>query len=470
MTSRHVTFRLGLAAGLLAVAGCQKTNEFQPPPPPEVTVALPVQKDVVERIELTGTTRATATVPLRSRVDGYLKQIAFKDGDNVVEGQPLFVIDPAPYKVALQSAEAQQQKARAALALAEANLGRTRQLYQQKATTDQQLDLQKAEYASAEAEVATANAAFEQADLNLGYTEIRAPLTGRIGRHLVDVGSLVQSETTPLATIEAVNPIHAYFYLSEPELLRFMKMLRQEELPDPGKNPPVLWIGLANETGYPHKGHLDYRELGIDSATGTTLRRAVFDNPDQSIVPGMFVRLMGEIGKPEPRLLVEERAIGSDQRGDYLLVVNSQNDVEYRPVQLGALETGLRVVVSGIGPNDRIIVNGLQRARPGAKVNPKTEAQIKAAEAAAAAQAAKEKAGPAAGGAPATPAKSPAAVAPQKSGAKDAKSAPDPFAPDKKSPDANESPVTSPQPGKPESASAPAPMPPKTDTSPDSGT
>src|SRR5690606_35301231 len=190
------------------------------------------------------------------------------------------------------------------------------------------------------------------------------------GRHLVDIGNLITAEQTPLAKIEAIDPIHVYFYISEQELLRFMEMLRRDQIPDPAKIPVPIRMGLANETGFPHKGQLDFRELGLDPGTGTTLRRAIFNNADGSLIPGLFVRLRAEIGKPAPRLLVDERALGSDQRGDYVLVVNDNNIVEYRPVRPGLSLEGRRVIESGIQQGDWVIVNGLQRARPGAPVSP----------------------------------------------------------------------------------------------------
>jgi RND family efflux transporter MFP subunit len=364
--------RLSLVLLLLVAgpAGCQRRNEFVAPPPPEVTVATPVEREVADSIELTGTTRATARVDLRARISGYLQRIEFEDGQTVKEGDLLFVIEPAPLEAALQAALASRQKAQANLQLAEANLSRTTQLYKQGVATQQELDVQDAQRASAAAEVAVAEAAVTQARQQLGYTKIHAPISGRISRHLVDRGNLVQAEQTLLATIESIDPIHAYFYISERDLLRFMKLLRENKLPDPDDNPPKLHLGLANEAGFPHHGYLDYRELGVDPGTGTVARRGVFPNPKNILIPGLFVRISAQIGEPAPKLLVEERALGSDQRGDYVLVVNGENTVEYRPEELGIASNGWRVVEEGLSATDRVVVNGLQRARPGAKVNP----------------------------------------------------------------------------------------------------
>jgi RND family efflux transporter MFP subunit len=363
--------RSALVAVLLAVVtGCGPANKFVPPPPPTVTVAHPIEKAVADTIEFVGTTQATITVDLRARVNGYLEKVLFTDGSNVKAGDLLFVIEQAPYKIALESAKAALQKAIASRALAESQYKRLAPLVPSGTVTQEELDIQAAQVATSKADVAGAEAAVKKAELDLGYTQITAPVAGRIGRHLVDVGNLIQAEQTPLATIQSIDPIYSYFDLSENDLLRFMKMLRQNQLPNPDLNPPELRLGLANEQGFPHAGHLDFRELGVDPQTGTARRRAIFPNPGWQLLPGMFVRIQASIGQPQPHVLVEERAIGTDQRGDYLLVVNDKNVVEYHPIQLGIHVDTMRVIEQGVTTNDWVIVNGLQRARPGAKVNP----------------------------------------------------------------------------------------------------
>jgi len=370
---RHFSHTLPLIAALAFLPGCQKGNEFKAPPPPKVTVAEPISRDVVETVEFTGTTEATATVELRARVSGYLEKIVFQDGAFVKKGDLLFVIEQAPFQAELDAAKADLQKAEATLQLAEANLKRTRKLAQENATTQQQLDVQQAEQATAAAGIESGRVAVEQAQLNYGYTEIRAPISGRIGRRLVDEGNLIRLGDMPLAVIQSIDPIYANFYLSEPELLRFMNMQRENQLPDPQQTPPVLHIGLRNEEGFPHEGHLDYRELGLSPSTGTILRRGIFPNPDNQLVPGLFVKIRVQIGESKPRLLVEERALGSDQRGDFLLVVNKEKVVEYRPVKLGIAMGPLRVIEDGIQAGDLVVVNGLQKARPGSPVDPQRE-------------------------------------------------------------------------------------------------
>ncbi len=366
-----------LAAALLVLfAGCEARNEFVPPPPPKVTVARPVEREVRDYVEFTGTTRATATVELRARVNGYLRQIGFEDGAMVQKGDLLFVVEQKPYRNALQAAQAELQKAEASLQLEQATNQRVTELVQRRAASPQELDVQKAKLATAKAEVASAEAAVVQAQQNLDYTEIRAPLSGRIGRHLVDEGNLVTAEQTLLATIESIDPIHAYFYVSESELLRFREMMRNNKLPDPEKTPIELELQLANETDFPHRGYVDYRQLGVDPSTGTVERRGVFPNPDNTLIPGLFVRVRAALGASQPKLLVDSRALGADQRGDFVLVVNEKNEVEYRPVKLGIDVGGLRVIEDGVSADDWIVINGLQRARPGSTVAPEQSAMV----------------------------------------------------------------------------------------------
>lgn len=354
----------------LVLAGCGSKNEFVAPPPPLVTVAQPVEKPVADSIAFVARTEATATVDLRARVNGYLEQIRFEDGANVNKGDVLFVIRQEPFQVALDAAQAELQRAEAELELAETELRRIAPLVPRQAVTQAEYDKQAALVKTSAANVALAKTVVRRAEIDLGYTEVKAPISGRIGRHLIDIGNLVQEEVTPLAIIQSIDPIYAYFDLNELDLLRFMEMLRKHELPDPGVTPPVLYLGLANEQGFPHEGRLDFRALGVDPATGTTQRRGIFPNPNGQLVPGLFARIFAPIGQPVPRLLIEDRAIGTDQRGEFVLVVNDKNEVEYRPVRLGITDGPLRVIEEGISPQDWVIVNGIQRARPGIEVNP----------------------------------------------------------------------------------------------------
>jgi RND family efflux transporter MFP subunit len=368
-----------LSAVLLTTSGCDRPNQYVAPPPPEVMVAQPVAEKVADYLEATGTSRASQQVDLRSRVSGYLQQIAFEDGAYVEQGQLLFVIEPEPFQVTLASENAKLRKAEAALALAEAEVKRTSPLVKRGAMAQQELDVKVADRTTAVAEVAAARAAVDQAEWNLRYTRITAPISGRIGRHMVDVGNLVQLQTTILTRLESIEPMHVYFHVSENEVLRFMED-RHPTGANPDEPQPIL-VSLADTSGYTIKGHLDYTELGVDPDTGTQQRRAVVPNKDRALLPGLFVRVRIPLGDPEPRLLVDERAIGADQRGTYVLVVNDKQVVERRPVELGIEHEGKRVIKKGLTAEDWLVVNGLQRARPGSTVKANRSNAIAASEA-----------------------------------------------------------------------------------------
>ena len=368
---RMFASRSAMALILLALlGGCSKPNQFVPPPPPTVTVAHPVEREVADSIEFSGLTEPTQIVDLRARVNGYLEKILVEDGADVKAGQELFLIEAAPYQSVLDAAKAANHKAVASLGLAQSQYRRMEPLRASGVVTQEELDVQAAQVATSQADVEAAEAAVRKAELDLGYTRVTAPIAGRMGRHMVDVGNLVRAEETQLAIIRVIDPIYVKFEVSENDLLRFMAMRRNNELPDPNENPPAMFLGLANEEGFPHEGRLDYREMVVDSTTATARRRAIFPNPGSRMIPGMSVRIRAAVGEPKPRLLIDERAIGSDQRGDYVLIVNDKDIVEYRSVKLGIHVGSLRVIESGVQPSDWVVVNGLQRARPGSEVKP----------------------------------------------------------------------------------------------------
>lgn len=369
---------IGILAAVLAInAGCnQNANKFVPPPPPTVTVAQPVQQEIVHQFEFTGTTRATEAVEVRARVMGYLQKINFEDGAEVKAGDLLFVIEPAPFEAARDSAQAALQRADAELKLAQADLARAEPLVQRGALTPQELDLRRANVATAEAGVASAKAQLRQAELELSYTQVKSPISGRVSRHLVDVGNLVQAQQTVLTNVEAIDPIHVYFSVSESDVLQFMRANQGVTASAIAVDPPRIYLGLAGEAGFPHEGRLDFAELGVDPGTGTQMRRGVIANPERKLLPGLFARVRFPVGDPKPGLMVPDRAIGTDQRGEYVLVVNDKNVVEYRSVHLGMRVAGMRVVTEGVKSSDWIVINGLQRARPGSPVNPEKTQEI----------------------------------------------------------------------------------------------
>ncbi len=367
LPKRIRSFLLGLAV-LTGLSGCQQSQEFVEPPPPPVTVAKPLRENVTIYREFTGTTEAIESVEIRARVEGFLDSIHFRPADDVVQGELLFVIEQEPYQASLDRAKANLQSRIADHRLAMATAKRKEAALKSRA-------ISKLEVLQAEAEDLTAAAAVEEAranvrnqEISLSYTEIRAPISGRIGRNLVDEGNLVGAgEHTLLTTIVRFQPMYAYFNINERDLLRYGKNRR-----DRGENwVPVFELGLANERGYPHKGRLDYIDNRVDETTGTITVRGVFPNETGRMVPGLFAR----IRVPDPTqidaLLVPEEALGRDQRGTYVLTANSENVVEYRVLEVGAqVDGGLRIVADGLRPEDWVIVRGIQRARPGAKVAP----------------------------------------------------------------------------------------------------
>jgi RND family efflux transporter, MFP subunit len=356
---------------VLAAFGCSKRNELATPPPPTVSVATPILRPVQRYFETTGQTSAAQTVDLRARVGGYLKEIRFKDGQLVKEGDVLFVIDQETYIAAVNSAKANLKRAEAQLLLAEQQLARTEVLARDDAATASSLDIQKAERDTKAAEVDAAKAALRDAELNLGYTVITAPFAGRMGRHLVDIGNLIVAGQTLLASLESVDPMYAYFTLSESDLLRFLAMQKEGKLKPITEADPIQFeLALGETRDFRFVGYMDFRKFGINPGTGTAERRAVFPNKDESLMPGLFVRLRAKLGDPRPYLMVDEQAIGRNQRGDYVLIVNDKNVVEMRPVVLGPVDKGLQAIESGIQETDRVVVIGLMRARPGIEVNP----------------------------------------------------------------------------------------------------
>ena len=363
----------------MLLLGCQKKNEYVAPPPPTVTVSRPARQVVINYAEFTGTTQAVESVELRARVEGFLEQILFKDSARVQKGDLLFVIDPKPFQAKVDQAEADLMVSRAELKLAQTTLKLKEGAFKDRAVSEVEVIEARAKRDKARASVEAAQAAVYTVRLNLSYTKIHAPISGKIGRNLVDIGNLVGAgERTLLATIVQNDPIYAYFNVSESDLLRYQQEYRKRQTPTNGNGKTRVYLGLSNESGYPHKGRVDYVDNRVHATTGTIQVRGVFPNPDAVLLPGLFARIRATLGKQENALLVPERALGSDQQGRFVLVVNDRNIVEYRPIKIGAKVNGMRVIQSGVSADDRVIVNGLQRARPGAPVNPE-QAETKAA-------------------------------------------------------------------------------------------
>ena len=356
------------------LSGCSEKNEYVEPPAPEVTVSKPLVQNVTDYLEFTGTTRAVTEIDIRARVEGFLESVHFQDGDFIKKGALLFVIDPKPYKAAAENARGRLGRHQAQQERAEKEYQRNLTLFKQNAASEANVVKWKSEVEESKAAAVSAQAALDKALLDLGYCTIRSPIAGRISRKRVDVGNLVGAgEKTLLTTIRQLMPIYAYFSINERDLLRVMKMAREAGITADNPDKITLELALANETGFPHKGHMDFADSTVDPTTGTVELRGIFPNsgPPFFLMPGMFVRVRMPIAERENALLVTERALGLDQGGRYLLVVNNENKVEQRHVKIGALRDGMRVIEDGLKAEDSVVVKGIQRAIPGAKVTPK---------------------------------------------------------------------------------------------------
>ena len=386
------------------IAGCGRGGEYVEPPPPKVTIAQPLVQEVIDYLEFTGTTAAFEEADVRARVPGFLESMHFIPGTDVKEGDLLFVIDPREYEAGLDAAKAEVQSADAQLQRAEIELARAKKLFEQKAGAEADVVKWRGQRDVAEAAVVRAEAKLKRARLDLSYTKVKAPISGRVSRNYVDLGNLVgEGEPTLLATVTRFDPMYVYFNLNERDLLKVMAMYR-EEIEEKNLDPATksggeaeipIFLGLANEEGYPHQGMYDFAESALDPGTGTLQLRGVFANPGRPpfLLPGLFTRLRMPIDTRANALLVTERAIGADQSGRYLLAVNSENVVEKRLIRMGQLVDGLRVIEEGLQPGEWVVVTGLQRARPGGKVAPERTdmASFKASALKAAAEAEKEK-------------------------------------------------------------------------------
>ena len=362
-----------LCAALLILTACESKPVYTPPPPPKVTVSQPVRQNVTDFLELTGNTQAINTVQLRARVEGYLEKIFFQDGQTVKKDQLLFLIQQNTYLAKLQQAEGNVLAQKAGLDHGEVELVRYSSLFKQNAAAQTDVDNWRYQRDSSQGTLLTAEGQRDLAKLDYGYTSVTAPFTGRIDRHLVDPGNLVGSgESTVLAQLVQMDPLYVYFTVSEsdlfPVLTRPGETLARKETP---KYP--LYVGLANEQGYPHEGYLDFASPSVNTATGTLLVRGVLPNADGSMLPGQFARVKLPVGKERSVLLVPRVAVGNDELGSYVLVVNEQNVVERRGVKTGAPQDSLYVIEDGLTGSEWVVVKGLLKAIPGRPVTPERE-------------------------------------------------------------------------------------------------
>jgi multidrug efflux system membrane fusion protein len=368
-----------IAAGLLAVAAVASIAWLEapvhaspkpaagPPPAAPVSVASALERPVTEFDEFSGRLEAIEKVEVRPRVSGYIESIHFAPGAMVKRGATLFVIDPKPYQAEVERAEAALASAEARLALADSELARARRLLDDHAVAQRELEERVNAQRDAQATIRSSKAALDIARLNLGYTRITAPIDGRISRAEVTVGNLVAAGAggPALTSIVSTSPMYATFEVDERAFLKYAAHPQRQG----GKALPVA-LGLASEDGYPRKGAIEFVDNRLDPQSGTIRVRALFDNTDGVLTPGMFARVKLGSGAAKPAVLIDDRAIGTDQSRKFVFVVGTENKVAYREVKLGPLVDGLRVVREGLNPGERIVVNGLQRVRPGVLVAP----------------------------------------------------------------------------------------------------
>ena len=375
-----LTVSLLVAAVVSACSGSQASPGADMPPPPDVSVAQVLSRNVKQWDDFTGRVSAVETVELRPRVSGYVERVAYREGNEVRKGQLLFLIDQRPYRAALAQAEAQLERARSEARLARSQDLRAQTLIDAKAISREEFDTRKAATAQSDAVVRAAEAAVAAARLDLQFTEVRSPIDGRAGRALATVGNLAQADATTLTTVVSLDPVHVYFESDEQAFLRYAGLTRTGQR-DATRNP--VRVGLANETGYPHAGTVDFIDNQVDPATGTIRARAVLPNPDRVFTPGLFARVQLEGSGEFKALLIDDKAVLTDQDRKYVYVLGPGNTAVRRDVVLGrTIEIpgsgpgqALRVVQSGLTARDKVIVNGVQKVFfPGMPVKPQTVA------------------------------------------------------------------------------------------------
>jgi RND family efflux transporter MFP subunit len=375
-TLRSVRLLIILLLLVPMLAACSQ-GRSQPqasaPPPPQVTIAKPTSKMIADQDEYVGRFVAVESVEVRARVPGYLEAIHFQDGQLVKAGDLLFTIDRRPFEIALAQAQASLAQAKATLAFAESDLARAQGLAIGTVITQQTFDQRTQAKRSAEASVAAQQAAERQAALDLEFTELRAPVSGRIGDRRVSIGNLVtggtSGNTSLLATIESIDPIRFEFTLDEASYLRYEDLTTEDLRANRGLTLPIK-LKLLSESAFSHEGKIDFVDNAVDRSSSTIRARAVFANPDGKFMPGMFARVRMAAAPPKDELLVPEAAIGAEQVRKFVLVVDAENVARPKYVTLGPVVDGLRVITQGLTADDNVIINGLMRARPGTKVTP----------------------------------------------------------------------------------------------------
>jgi RND family efflux transporter MFP subunit len=377
----HAVLPVALAVCALALGGCDRKPATAAAPPPPVTVAHPLQKNITEWDEYTGRFQAVETVEVRARVSGYIDQVHVNEGQLVKQGDLLFVIDQRPFRLAVDQAKADLQRAQAKLEIATLDVQRATPLIQNQTLTGREFDTRKSTQHDALGQVASAEAALKTAELNLEWTEVRAPIAGRVSDKRVDAGNLITgglSGATLLTVIVSIDPIQFIFDGSEADFIHYLRLARSGARPSSRDAQNPVSVRLADETEFVHQGHMDFVDNAVNPKTGTIRGRAVFDNKDGFLTPGFFGR-MRLFGGTHDALLVPDSAIASDQSRKIVFTVADDGTVGIKLVELGPIVDGLRVIRNGLAASDRIVIDGLPRARPGQKVKPE-DGVIKAAD------------------------------------------------------------------------------------------
>jgi membrane fusion protein, multidrug efflux system len=376
MRNRRLAIPGALSVVVLSLGALTLGRTKEPPaapPLPAVTVAPVEQREIADWDEFTGRLQAVDAVEIRPRVSGYIKRVDFAEGKEVKKGEVLFEIDPRPYQAALAQAQAELEKARSAAALAASDVERAGKLVKAQAISREEYDSRTSAEAQGGATVRAAEAAVQTARLNLDWTRVRSPIAGRVSNAMVTPGNLVQAgppEATLLTTVVSLDPMYLYFDSDEQTYLRYAGLAKSAGTNWRNARLPV-YLGLANEDGFPHEGRLDFVDNQVDPNTGTIRTRAVFSNKSRALTPGLFARVKLVGSQKSKALLVRDAAIGTDQDRKFVLVLGKGDTLAYRPIVPGRLsDDGLRIVTSGLTPDDRIVVNGLMRVRPGVKVAP----------------------------------------------------------------------------------------------------
>jgi multidrug efflux system membrane fusion protein len=371
--SRPCSFRPLIVLLAVALSGCGDKPPPQAASAPPVTVAQPTKRTVTDWDEFTGRFEAIEEVQIRARVGGFVTNVEFKDGDMVRTGDLLYIIDPRPFEAVAAQADGQLADARAKAELAKRELDRGLNLVQTSAVSEQVVDQRRQALQAAHAAEIVAEGALKAAQLNIEFTHVVAPISGRASRHLVSIGNLVQGSdggSTLLTSIVSLDPIYIYFDMDETTYLRNNRLWFEGKRPSSRDTPNPVEVALSGETKPSHDGKMDFLDNRLDLGTGTLRGRAVIPNKDLSILPGQFGRVRLIASAPYEALLLPDSAIATDQSRKIVFVVKADDTVEARPVTLGPLDDGLRVIRDGLKPEDRVIVDGLQRARVGAKVSP----------------------------------------------------------------------------------------------------